>query len=103
MLKYAVVEISGKQYKVVAEQALTVDFLGDIKNFECSKVLLKVEDDKISLGNPYLKEKLSFEVLGVQSDKIRVATYKAKANYRRVKGGKKLLSKINLSKAEKKP
>lgn len=97
MLNYAVVEILGRQYKVAPQAVLTVDFLGDIKNFQCDKILLKVEDGKIALGTPFLKDKLLFEVIGQKKlAKIRVATYKAKANYRRVKGSRRRVSIIEL-------
>lgn len=97
MLNYAVVEILGRQYKVAPQTVLTVDFLGDIKNFQCDKILLKVEDGKIALGTPFLKDKLLFEVIGQKKlAKTRVATYKAKANYRRVKGSRRRVSIIEL-------
>lgn len=96
MLKYAVVEISGKQYKVTPSKTLVVDYLGDIKKFDCNKILLAAADGKLEIGKPYLKEKLTFEVLGSEKRKIRVATYKPKVNYRRVKGSKIFLSKIKI-------
>lgn len=96
MLRYAVVEISGKQYKVSPDQKILVDFLGDVKNFECDKVLVWADDKKLQVGSPYLKEKLKFKVLGTEKEKIRVSTYKPKANYRKVRGSKKVLSQIKL-------
>ena len=97
-MKYAVVEISGKQYKVEPNQAFLVDFLGDeAKNFECDKVLLLADDKKVSIGDPFLKEKLSFEfVENIRLRKIQSRTYHAKANYRRVKGIKPKATKIKL-------
>ncbi len=98
MLNYAVVEIAGKQYKVEKDKPILVNYLGDIKSFECDKVILKVEDNKLSFGSPYLKDKLKFVVVEpVKSKKVRVATYHAKANTRKVKGSKTLSSKIQLS------
>lgn len=99
MLKYAVVEISGKQYKVTPSETLVVDYLGDIKKFDCNKILLAAADGKLEIGKPYLKEKLTFEVLGSEKRKIRVATYKAKVNYRRVIGAKNLRSVVKLKSA----
>ena len=99
MLNYPIVEISGKQFKVEKDQPFLVDYLGETKIFECDRVVLKVEDGKLSFGSPYLKEKLKFEVLGqVKSKKVRVATYHAKANTRKVKGAKALASKLMLAK-----
>lgn len=97
MLNYIVAEISGKQYKISPKQVVLVDFLGDLKEFECNKVLLKSEDGKLEVGNPFLKKGVNFEVLeGTKKTKIRVATFKSKANYRRVIGQKTLQSKIRL-------
>lgn len=98
MFKYAIVEISGRQYKVTPQTSLLVDFLGNVKNFECEKILLKVEGDKLELGRPFIKEKLIFDVLEqVRKPKVTAMTYKAKANTRRVKGSRRLLSKIKLT------
>ncbi len=94
-MKYAVVEIAGRQYKVEPNKAFTVDSLGvETKNFECDKVLL-LANDKLEVGNPYLKEKLNFEILeNKREPKIRVATYSAKANTRKVRGSRRVVSKI---------
>ena len=96
MLRYAVVEIAGKQYKVSPDEKILVDFLGDVKNFECDKVLVWADDKKLTVGSPYLKEKLKFEILGTEKEKIRVSKYKPKANYRKVKGSKKVMTQIKL-------
>lgn len=104
-MKYAIVEILGRQYKVEPGKELLVDRLKASGKFECDKVLLLAEEGNISLGNPYLKEKLTFEVLEeIKGDKIRVAKFHAKANYRKVKGARALQTKIKLSetKSEKK-
>lgn len=103
MLSSFVVEISGRQYNISPGITLRVGYLGDIKSFECEKVLSKIEDGHIFLGNPYLKEKLVFDVLGKTRKKIRVFTYKAKANTRKIKGVVHITSMIKLqSKVEKK-
>lgn len=102
-MQYAVCEISGRQYLVKPGQTIEVDKLGvETKTFNADKVLLVVEDKGIEVGRPYLKKTLEFEVLGnAKKPKIRVATYKAKANYRRVKGQRREVSRIQL--AEEKP
>jgi large subunit ribosomal protein L21 len=100
MLKYAVVEIKGRQYKIAPDQILTTNLVGEDKAFECDKVLLLNIDGKLTVGNPYLKEKLKFEVIETtRGPKIRVAKHKPKANYRRVKGSRDSYSKIKLQKA----
>ena len=95
MFDFAICEISGKQYKIVPELSLEVDWLGeDQKKIEAS-VLLLSEAGKLKIGNPYLKDKLKLECLGtVYADKIRVAKFHAKANYRKVSGSKAKKTKI---------
>ncbi len=102
MLNYLVVEVSGRQYKVEPGKKYKVDFLGDVKAFECDKVIARNDDKGFVVGSPYLKEKVNFEVLGdIKGKKIRVATYKAKANTRKVIGSRKLMSFIQLSSGSK--
>lgn len=97
MIKYAVVEISGRQYLVEPNKPMVVDFLKESKVLECDRVLLKSEDGKLEIGKPFLTDKLQFDILEeVKFPKIRVATYKAKANTRKVKGSKRLGTKIQL-------
>lgn len=97
MLNYAVVEISGRQYKVKPDQILEVDYLGDIQDFKCDKILVKSDGNDLLIGAPYLKDTLKFEVLeSIKKPKIRVAKYSAKANSRTVKGSRRIVSKIKL-------
>lgn len=98
-MKFAILEISGKQYLVKPGQTFEVDKLGeDLKTLSVDKVLLIARDDKVEIGKPYLKEKIDFEVLDtIKKAKIRVATYKAKANYRRVKGFRRQVSRIKMA------
>jgi len=98
MLTYVVCEIAGKQYKIIPNQPFVVDYLGeDQKKLEVS-VLLSSEDGKVKVGNPYLKEKLSLDIIeNVRGKKIRVSKFHAKANYRRTTGHKSKLTKVILS------
>ena len=95
MFDYAVCEISGKQYKIIPNQEILVDWMGeDVKKIEVS-VLLLSEGGKISVGKPYLKEKLTLEALGTFKDKkVRVAKFHAKANFRKVTGMRPKKSKV---------
>ena len=98
MTAYFIVEIAGKQYKVAPGKPFKVDFLGDIKKFDCEKVLYKSKDGKVEIGAPYLTEKLAFEVISDHKvAKIRVAKYHAKANTRKVVGFRKMQSIIQLA------
>lgn len=94
MVTYAVCEINGKQYKLVPNQQVVVDLQKDKKDLEVN-VLLLSEDGKLSLGKPYLKEKLALKNLGEGSlAKIRVAKFHAKANYRKVTGSRAKVTKV---------
>ena len=97
MLNYAVCEIGGKQYIVIPNQPLVVDNQDEnIKKIEAN-VLLFSEDGKIKVGKPYLKEKLSLEVMGqIRGEKIRVSKFHAKANYRKVKGHRAKMTRVIL-------
>ncbi len=96
-MDYAIVEIAGKQVRIEPGKEVIVPFLGDITKFESDKVIMISEKGKISVGAPFLKEKLNFEVLGESSEKLRVSFYKPKANHRKVVGQKTLRSKIKLA------
>lgn len=95
---FVIFQLGGRQYLARPRQILEVDKLpGNQKTLSVDKVLLEVSDSKVEIGKPYLQKTLNFEVLGnVKKEKIRVATYKAKANYRRVKGQKREMSRIRL-------
>ncbi|MBI4040204.1 50S ribosomal protein L21 [Candidatus Daviesbacteria bacterium] len=99
-MKYAVCEISGRQYLVEPGRVIEVDKLAEAKTLSVDKVLLLVSEDRVEVGQPYLKQSLDFEVVAtVKKPKIRVATYHAKANYRRVKGMRAQKTQIKLKAA----
>lgn len=95
MIKYAILEIGGKQYKMEPKVPVEVD-LQDGEDIG-SKLLMIVENEKIKLGKPYLDEKLKLKKLeDIKKKKIRVAKFHAKANYRKVTGFRKKMTKIML-------
>lgn len=101
-MKYTIVEISGKQYKVAESEELEVDKIEGKKGKKLTldKVLLVVDEKKRKIGNPLVKgAKVTAEILEQFKDKkIRVATYKAKSRYRRVIGHRSQLTKIKIEK-----
>lgn len=98
MLNYAICEISGKQYQVVPGKILEVDFLGEPKDEVEANVLLLSKDDKLEIGNPYLKDKLLLKrVEDTRGEKIRVSRFHAKANYRRTTGFRAKRTKVVLT------
>lgn len=95
MFDFAICEISGKQYKVTPNEPLLVDWLGEKnKKIEVS-VLLLSEGGKVKIGKPFLKEKLTLDIVEtVKINKIRVAKFHAKANFRKVTGMRPKKSKV---------
>lgn len=97
-MKYVVCDIKGKQYLVRPNQEIEVDKLNGVSPFETDKVLLLVDDGNVQVGTPYLKQTLQFQILGnFKKNKIRIAKYRAKANYRRVLGFRAEVSRIKLA------
>ncbi|PJC28226.1 50S ribosomal protein L21 [Candidatus Shapirobacteria bacterium CG_4_9_14_0_2_um_filter_39_11] len=100
MKKYAVVKIGGSQYKVAEGDEIAVDKIdgekGKSLNFE--EVLLFVDEKRVTIGQPLVKNaKIKAEIVDqFKGKKIRVATYKAKSRYRRVKGFRPLLTRVKI-------
>jgi len=101
MKKYAIVKIGGSQYKVTEGDELEVDKIEGEKGkaVNLDEVLLLV-DEEIKIGEPLVKgAQIKAKIIEqFKGDKIRVATYKAKSRYRRVKGFRPLLTKIKIEK-----
>lgn len=101
-MKYAVVKIGGTQHKIAEGEEIEVEKIegekGDSTDFK--EVLLLVDDGKVKIGKPkVLGAKVKAKILEqFKGKKIRVATYKAKARYRKVKGFRPLLTKIKIEK-----
>lgn len=98
-MKYAVIAISGTQYKVEENQTITVDkFDPTIKSTD--QVLLVVDDDKVKVGNPTVKgASVDFEIVrDFQGEKLRVSTFKAKSRYRKTRGFRAQLTDLKITK-----
>ncbi len=101
IIKTAVVNIAGKQHLVAEGEVITTEKIegkkGDKINFD---QVLMVKDNKLSLGTPLVKQaRVKGEVVEQFKDKkIRVATYKAKSRYRRVKGHRQQKTKVKILK-----
>ncbi len=101
-MDYAIVALSGRQYKVSVGQIIVIDrLLSGKKNFEVKEVLLTSIDGKIKIGTSYVDSKVSFEVVeDFRGPKIRVAKFKAKSRYRRVLGFRADLTKVKVTKID---
>lgn len=98
-MKYAVIAISGTQYKIEENQVITVDKLDPLIK-STSEVLLIVDEDKVKIGNPTIKgTSVEFEnVRDYQGEKLRVSTFKAKSRYRKTHGFRAQLTDIKITK-----
>jgi len=99
-MKYAIVSLGGRQFKVSENEVVVVDKLQAEKDsvYFFPHVLLYVEENSAMVGKPFLSD---IEVKGrilehAKKQKIRVATFKAKSRYRRVKGFRQEISKIKI-------
>ncbi len=103
-MQYAIIKSGGKQYKVSAGDTLTVDKidLEGKKNFTFEEVLLFVNDGKVTIGKPSIKDAVVTAALvdQVKGDKIRVAKFKAKSRYRKVMGFRPLHTILKIEKIE---
>ena len=102
--KYAVIRTGGKQYLVTEGQYLEVEKL-DIeegKAFDITDILLVVDGDKVSIGQPEVKgATVKAKLLEQTKDqKLIIFKYKAKKNYRIKTGHRQKLSKIQIDKIE---
>ncbi len=96
---YAIVNISGRQYKVGAGQTITVDRLNAEIGEELSfPVLMTVDGSKVKTGSPVIKDVVAkVKVLShVQDKKITVFKYKAKKNERKKQGHRQPYTKITV-------
>lgn len=101
-MKYAVIAISGTQIKVEENQIITVDNLdlGEKKTGSINDVLLIVNDDKISIGQPTIKgASVEYELIkNYQDKKLKVFKYKSKSRYRKTQGFRAQLTDLKITK-----
>jgi large subunit ribosomal protein L21 len=87
MVKYAVIRLQGRQYKVTEGQELLVDKMNDLKLVP--EVLLIADGEKVSVGRPVLKDaKVTLKIVKdvEKGEKIEVYHFKAKSRYRKHTG-----------------
>ena len=100
-MQSAVIAVGGKQYQVSQGQELLLDLIdtpvGQPVTFD--QVYLLVTDKQIHLGTPTVSgAKVTAQVLAhLKGKKIRVATYKAKSRYRKVKGHRQHLTRVKIT------
>jgi large subunit ribosomal protein L21 len=95
-MKFAVICVSGKQYKVVEGDIIEI---GKTDRTDC-EVLLVVDGDKVEIGTPTVKEaKVQLEILEqFKGKKLDIFKFKAKSRYRRHTGFRARLTKVKVVK-----
>ena len=89
-MKYAVVKINGLQYKVKEGDKIGVSRISikEGENIDFKEVLLLLDEGKLKLGSPFLKEvRVEARVLKhFLGEKLFIRKFKAKTGYRRKTG-----------------
>ncbi len=97
---YAIVEISGKQYKVAKDQTVYVDKFAEKEgDVTLDKVLMIVDGDNSVVGKPYLSNvKISAKVVGIaRGKKVRGMKFKKRKNYARTIGHTPIFTELKIS------
>ncbi|HRN70821.1 MAG TPA: 50S ribosomal protein L21 [Candidatus Woesebacteria bacterium] len=101
MQKHAVILVGGKQFLVQEGDQLLVENLNkEPKDTLDMPILMSFnETNEVELGAPELANKATIEVVeNVKGDKVRVAKFKSKVRYRKVRGFRPQLTKIKIVK-----
>ena len=98
---YAIIESCGKQYKVTEGDVVFFEKLDaeEGKKVTFDKVVLVSNDEKIQVGNPYVKGvKVEGKVVSHgKAKKIIVFKMKPKKNYRRKQGHRQPYTKVEIT------
>lgn len=98
---YAIVEIAGKQYKVEKDTTINVDLLDQNANDDLiiDKILMVSGDDKVMIGQPYLKNvKITAKVLGeIKGEKVRGIKFQKRKRHERTLGHRQNYSQIKIN------
>ncbi len=98
---YAIVEISGKQYRVEKDATINVDLLDKNANDELiiDRILMVSADDKVMIGQPYLKNvKITAKVIGdIKGEKVRGIKFMKRKRYERTLGHRQNYSQIKIN------
>ncbi len=97
---YALIETSGRQFKVSPGQTITVDKIpvADGSQIDLDKVLLISDEGKITSGRPFIEgAKVTATVVSAGvGKKVIIFKYKSKTRYRKKMGHRQLFTKITI-------
>jgi large subunit ribosomal protein L21 len=95
-----IIEILGRQYNVKKDDIIAIDKIQDLKDkkLEFDKVLMFKDNDKVILGEPYIKNaKVKAVVVDqVRDAKVLVFKYRRKKNYKRLRGHKQHFTMVKI-------
>lgn len=97
-MKYAVLRIGSRQYRLCEGQEALVDKLDKEPNFD---VLLVSDGKKVVVGTPLVKDaKVKIKVITQEEkgEKLDILRYKAKSRYRKHIGFRPVFSRVLLEK-----
>jgi large subunit ribosomal protein L21 len=105
-MNYAIIKIAGKQYKVSPHDVITIDKIAGTKGekVKIDDVLLLIKDGKTQVGRPKI-EGVSIQATildQIKSKKQRVVKFRAKSRYKKVKGMRRLWTKLEIGLFEEK-
>lgn len=99
---YAIIDFQGHQHQVKEGQELVVDQIDKKpgEQVKIEKVLLISGEKEVKVGAPLVKgAAVTAKIIEhLRGKKNRVATFKAKSRYRRVKGFRARLTKLKIEK-----
>lgn len=99
---YAVIKTGGKQYKVKAGDTVKVEKLDaeEGKTIKISDVLMLVDDDKVTVGTPYVKGAqvtAKVESHG-RGPRIRIVKFIRRKHHRRQMGHRQAYTELSITK-----
>ncbi len=97
---YAIVEISGKQYKVEKDTIVNVDRLKEASGtITLDRVILFSQDGNTQVGQPYLSNvKIEAEILKeIKGNKVKGVKFKKRKNYTRTVGHRPIYSQLKIN------
>ena len=100
---FAVVEIGGRQYKVVKDEVIEVEKLDSEagKSIDFDKVLIVSEEDgkNAKIGQPYLEgASVSAKVVeNFKGEKIRVFKFTPKKRYKKTQGHRQTYTRLEIT------
>ena len=102
MSKFAVIKTGGKQYKIKEKDVLKIEKIpGEIGDkVEFDEVLMIADDNKVEVGDPFLRgKKVESKILEQERDKkVLVVKYKPKTRYKKRVGHRQMFTKVEIVK-----